>query len=109
MTTCAVAISMVIMWAIIGTIRATISVNPAIHIVNNGYFVSTFIRPVFKRAIYIIICNIVMCVYRLPIRSLDAFNKLCSDMFVKIQHQEKYVYMFGDCNVNTTPNIKGKV
>ena len=30
-------------------------------------------------------------------------------MFDKIQHENKYVYIFGDFNVNTLPNIKGNV
>ena len=41
--------------------------------------------------------------------SLTAFNELLSDMFVKIQHDNKYVYIFGNFNVNTMPNIKGNV
>ena len=41
--------------------------------------------------------------------SLAAFNELLSDMFDKIQHENKYVYIFGDFNVNTLPNIKGNV
>ena len=41
--------------------------------------------------------------------SLAAFNELLSDMFGKIQHENKYVYIFGDFNVNTMPNIKGNV
>ena len=41
--------------------------------------------------------------------SLAAFNELLSDMFGKIRHENKYVYIFGDFNVNTMPNIKGNV
>ena len=28
-------------------------------------------------------------------------------MFGKIQHKNKYVYFFGDFNINTLPHIKG--
>ena len=49
------------------------------------------------------------CVYRPPSMSLAAFNEILSEMFSKIQHENKYVYIFGDFNVNTMPNIKGNV
>ena len=42
--------------------------------------------------------------------SLAAFiEELLSNMFDKIQNENKYVYIFGDFNVNTMPNIKGNV
>ena len=39
--------------------------------------------------------------------SLHIFNELLSQMFGKIQHENKYVYLVGDFNVNTLPHIKG--
>ena len=36
------------------------------------------------------------CVYRPVSMSLAAFNELLSDMFGKIHHENKYVYIFGD-------------
>ena len=36
--------------------------------------------------------------------SLSVFNKLLSDMFGKIQSENKFVYIFGDFNVNTMSN-----
>ena len=41
--------------------------------------------------------------------SLAAFNELLSNMFGKIHHENKYVYIFVDLNVNTMPNIKDNV
>ena len=35
------------------------------------------------------------------------FNKLLVAMFGKIQHENKYVDIFGDFNINTMPNILG--
>ena len=51
-----------------------------------------------------IICG---CVYRPPSMSLSVFNKLLSDMFGKIQSENKFVYIFGDFNVNTMSNAIG--
>ena len=51
-----------------------------------------------------IICG---CIYRLPQMSLHIFNELLSQIFGKIQHENKYVYLVGDFNVNTLPHIKG--
>ena len=51
-----------------------------------------------------IICG---CIYRPPQMSLHIFNELLSQMFGKIQHENKYVYLVGDFNVNTLPHIKG--
>ena len=39
--------------------------------------------------------------------SLSVFNKLLSDMFGKILPKNKYVYIFGDFNVNTMSNTLG--
>ena len=39
--------------------------------------------------------------------SLSVFNKLLSDMFRKIQSDNKFVYIFGDFNVNTMSNAIG--
>ena len=39
--------------------------------------------------------------------SLSVFNKLLSDMFGKIQSENKFVYIFGDFNVNTMSNAIG--
>ena len=51
-----------------------------------------------------IVCG---CVYRPPSMSLSVFNKLLSDMFGKILSKNKYVYIFGDFNVNTMSNTLG--
>ena len=51
-----------------------------------------------------IICG---CVYRPPSMSLVDFNTLLITMFGKIPHANKYVYIVGDFNVNTMPNILG--
>ena len=51
-----------------------------------------------------IICG---CVYRPPSMSLSVFNKLLTDMFGKIQSENKFAYIFGDFNVNTMSNAIG--
>ena len=52
-----------------------------------------------------IICG---CIYRPPSMSLSVFNELLSDMFGKILSENKYVYIFGDFNVNTISSVIGK-
>ena len=44
------------------------------------------------------------CIYRPPQMSLHIFTELLSQMF---EHENKYVYLVGDFNVNTLPHIKG--
>ena len=39
--------------------------------------------------------------------SLSVFNELLSDMFGKILSENKYVYIFGDFNVNTMSSVIG--
>ena len=39
--------------------------------------------------------------------SLSVFNELLSDMFGKIQSENRYVYIIGDFNVNTMSNTIG--
>ena len=51
-----------------------------------------------------IICG---CIYRPPSMSLSVFNELLSDMFGKILSENKYVYIFGDFNVNTMSSVIG--
>ena len=52
-----------------------------------------------------IVCG---CVNRPPSMSLSVFNKLLSDMFGKILfNKNKYVYIFGDFNVNAMSNTIG--
>ena len=51
-----------------------------------------------------IICG---CIYRPPSMSLSVFNELLSDMFGKILSEHKYVYVFGDFNVNTMSSVIG--
>ena len=51
-----------------------------------------------------IICG---CIYRPPSMSLSVFNELLSDMFGKILSENKYVYVFGDFNVNTMSSVIG--
>ena len=52
-----------------------------------------------------IICG---CIYRPPsMSSLSVFNELLSDMFGKILSENKYVYIFGDFNVNTMSSVIG--
>ena len=54
-----------------------------------------------------IVCG---CVYKPPSMSLAAFNELLSNILAKSnKHENKYVYLFGDFNVNTMPNIKDNV
>ena len=48
-----------------------------------------------------------MGVYRPPSMSLSVFNELLSDMFGKILFENKYVYIFGDFNVNTMSDAIG--
>ena len=45
-----------------------------------------------------IICG---CVYRPPSMSLNIFNDMMTTSFNKIQHENKYLYITGDFNVNT--------
>ena len=40
---------------------------------------------------------------------LILFNEMLSIMFGKLQHEMKYVYITGDFNVNTLPNIRGNL
>ena len=51
-----------------------------------------------------IICG---CVYRPPSMSLNIFNDMMTTSFNKIQHENKYLYITGDFNVNTLFHIKG--
>ena len=51
-----------------------------------------------------VICG---CVYRPPFMSLKTFNVQLSTMLGKLQHENKYVYITGDFNVNVLPHIKG--
>ena len=39
--------------------------------------------------------------------SLSVFDELLTDMFAKILSENKYVYIFGDFNVNTMSNAIG--
>ena len=41
--------------------------------------------------------------------SLAAFNELLLNMFGKIQHENKYAYIFKDFNVNIMPDLKSNV
>ena len=51
-----------------------------------------------------IICG---CVYRPPSMSLNIFNDMMTTSFNKMQHENKYLYITGDFNVNTLFNVKG--
>ena len=51
-----------------------------------------------------IICG---CVYRPPSMSLNIFNEMMTTSFNKMQHENKYLYITGDFNVNTLFNVKG--
>ena len=47
------------------------------------------------------------CIYRPPSMSLSVFNELLLDMLGKILSENKYVYIFGDFNVNTMSSVIG--
>ena len=53
-----------------------------------------------------VICG---CVYRPPFMSLKTLNVQLNCMLGKLQHENKYVYITGDFNVNVLPHIKGSL
>ena len=55
---------------------------------------------------YNIICG---CVYRPPFMSLNTFNELLTQLFDKLQHERKHIYITGDFNVNVLPKVRGSL
>ena len=69
---------------------------------------SVFIE-IFKTSVKTKRNSICGCVYRPAFMSLKSFNELLGNMLGKLQHENKYVYITGDFNVNVLPHIKGSL
>ena len=69
---------------------------------NNSVFIEIYKSTTNTK--YNIICG---CVYRPPSMSLNIFNDMMTTSFNKMQHENKYLYITGDFNVNTLFHVKG--
>ena len=55
-------------------------------------------------------CNVICrCVYRPPFMFLKSFNVQLNSMLGKLQHENKYIYIIGDFNVNMLTHIKSSL